>query len=510
MLRRVRTFGFHLATLDVRQNAEVHRQIVRQTLDVDDWLERTPAVRTDRLREALAKDESPPGVIEAVGKRALWVFEAMEYCSHRYGKAAIGSYVVSMAQDADDVLSVLLLARWAGLLDGPGGQVPLDVAPLFESVQALESAGEIIERLINEPIYRTHLAARGNRQAVMIGYSDSNKESGITASRWLLRKAQVAMMQVCADAGVQLVVFHGRSGSISRGGSRTEAIVRSLPTGVVGGRLRLTEQGETINDRYGLQPIALRTFEQGLNTLALVSSGHLGSECVDPRWIEAMEALARSSRAHYRRVVHDDPGFVEFFKATTPIDVIERMQIGSRPMSRASGVGVDAMRAVPWMFAWSQSRHMLPGWFGAGAGLQAIRDQFGPGLVAEMYAGWPFFEGLLDDVEMRLARADMDIAAYYEGLASDPGGVYAAAIRTEYERTRDRVLDLKGCARLLDSEPTLQRSIWLRNPYVDPIHLTQIELLRRWRAAGCPADDVLLPALLVSVNGIAQGLQGTG
>ena len=274
--------------------------------------------------------------------------------------------------------------------------------------------------------------------------------------------------------------------------------------------MRITEQGETINDRYGLEPIALRTFEQGLNTLALVTSGYLGSECVDPRWIEAMEALARSSQAHYRRVVHGDPGFIGFFKAATPIDVIERMQIGSRPMSRASGVGVDAMRAVPWMFAWSQSRHMLPGWFGAGAGLQAIHDQFGPSLVAEMYAGWPFFEGLLDDVEMRLARADMDIAAYYEGLASDPGGAYAAAIRAEFERTRDRVLGLKGCARLLDSEPTLQRSIWLRNPYVDPIHLTQIELLRRWRAAGCPADDVLLPALLVSVNGIAQGLQGTG
>jgi phosphoenolpyruvate carboxylase len=268
MLRRVRTFGFHLATLDVRQNAEVHRQIIARSLDVPDWLQRPAKARAVRLREALAKDESPPGMLEAAGKRALWVFEAMEYCSHRYGQAAIGSYVVSMANGADDVLSVLLLARWAGLVDTRSGQVSLDVAPLFESVETLESAGEIMGRLLDDPLYREHVAARGHRQVVMIGYADSNKESGILASRWLLRKAQVAMQEACGAAGVSLVVFHGRSGSVSRGGSRTEAIVRSLPSGVVAGQMRVTEQGETINDRYGLPPIALRTFEQGLNTLA--------------------------------------------------------------------------------------------------------------------------------------------------------------------------------------------------------------------------------------------------
>jgi phosphoenolpyruvate carboxylase len=510
LLRRVRTFGFHLATLDVRQNAEVHRQIIGQSLDAADWMQRTPADRVNRLREALAKDESPPGMLEAAGKRALWVFEAMEYCSHRYGKAAIGSYVVSMAHDADDVLSVLLLARWAGLIDSRSGHVGMDVAPLFESVEALESAGDILSRLISDPIYREHLAARGNRQVVMIGYADSNKESGITASRWLLRKAQVAMQHACAAARVQLVVFHGRGGSVSRGGSRTEAIVRSLPTGVVAGHLRVTEQGETINDRYGLQPIAIRTFEQGLNTLALVTAGVVGAETIDPRWLDAMDVLARASRAHYRKVVHDDRGFLEFFRLTTPVDVIERMQIGSRPLSRPVGTGVDAMRAVPWMFAWSQSRHMLPGWFGAGHGLQALHERFGADLCDDMLGNWPFFQGLIDDVEMRLARADMDIAAYYEKLAGPAGLPYASLIRNEYDLTLQHILRLKGCARLLDSEPTLQRSIWLRNPYVDPIHLTQIELLRRWRALNSPLDDALLPALLASVNGIAQGLQGTG
>lgn len=516
--RRVRTFGLHLATLDVRQNAEVHRQIVGRALDEPQWEARPAAERIERLRDALARDESPPEVLEAAGKRALWVFEAMDYCRHRYGPAAVGSYVVSMARDIDDVLSVLLLARWAGLVDGQSGQVMLDVAPLFESVVALEAAGATLGRLLADPHYREHLAARGNCQVVMIGYADSNKESGIASSRWLLRKAQEAMLAACEGAGVRLLVFHGRGGSISRGGSRTEAVVSSLPSAVAGGQLRVTEQGETINDRYGLKPIALRTFEQGLNTLALAVAGEC-RETVRPGWEEAVQLLSDASRARYRGFVHEDTGFFEFFQAVTPVDVIERMQIGSRPLVRGGGAGVETIRAVPWMFAWSQSRHMLPGWFGAGTGLAAVIDRLGPDIVAGMYRDWPFFEGLIDDVEMRLARADMDIAWHYERLY--PGNVddYSETIRQEYELSRRVVLQLKGCARLLDAEPTLQRSIWLRNPYVDPIHLMQVRLLRSWREAGSPNDKGrapddpdrgLFPALVASVNGIAHGLQGTG
>ena len=517
-LRRVRTFGLHLATLDVRQNAEVHRQIVGRALDEPNWDTRPAAERTERLRDALARDESPPEVLEAAGKRALWVFEAMDYCRHRYGQAAVGSYVISMARDIDDVLSVLLLARWAGLVDSDTGQVALDVAPLFESVAVLDAAGSTLGRLLADPIYRDHLAARGNRQVVMIGYADSNKESGIASSRWLLRKAQAAMLAACEGAGVRLLVFHGRGGSISRGGSRTEAVISSLPAAVASGQLRVTEQGETINDRYGLEPIALRTFEQGLNTLALAVAGQC-RETVRPGWEEAMQLLSDASRARYRGFVHDDPGFFEFFQAVTPVDVIERMQIGSRPLLRGGGAGVDTIRAVPWMFAWSQSRHMLPGWFGAGTGLAAVIDRFGQDVVGEMYRDWPFFEGLMDDVEMRLARADMDIAWHYERLY--PGAVerYSETIREEYDLTRRLILQLKGCSRLLDAEPTLQRSIWLRNPYVDPIHLMQVRLLHSWRQAGSPNDKgrskddpdrCLFPALVASVNGIAHGLQGTG
>jgi phosphoenolpyruvate carboxylase len=516
-LRRVRAFGFHLATLDVRQTAQVHREIVGRALGEPDWQERGATARSARLRDALERDESPPETLEAGAKRTLWVFEAMEYCRHRYGPAAVGSYVVSMARDADDVLAVLLLARWAGLADSDTQQVPLDVAPLFESVESLQAAGEILGRLLAEPCYRAHLRQRGDRQVVMIGYADSNKESGFAASRWLLRKAQVSMRRACAEAGVQLIVFHGRSASVSRGGSRTEAVVNSLPEAVTG-RLRLTEQGETINDRYGLQPIALRTLEQGLNTLALAVAGER-RELVRPEWNDAMELVAAVSRQHYRAFVHDAPDFFEFFQAVTPVDVIERMQIGSRPVARGSGGGVDAIRAVPWTFAWSQSRHMLPGWFGAGTGLASALARYGPDLVHGMYAHWPFFAGIVDDVEMQLARADMAIAWHYERLYEGDVERYSQAIRREFDLARELVLQLKGCARLLDSEPTLQRSIWLRNPYVDPIHLMQIQLLRRWRREGSsvqvPGDSSedeksLFPALVASVNGIAQGLQGTG
>jgi phosphoenolpyruvate carboxylase len=509
MLRRVRTFGFHLATLDVRQNAEVHCEIVGRALGEEDWLARSPEERRLRLGSALERDESPVADLDAAAKRALWVFEAMQHCSHRYGRASVGSYVVSMARDVDDLLAVLLLAQWAGLADGPGGAIPLDVAPLFESVDSLQNAGEIVRRLLADPVYRAHLRTRGDRQVVMIGYSDSNKSVGIAASRWLLRRAQSAMVEACDAAGVELLVFHGRGGSVSVGGGRIEALVKGLPPGSLRGRLRVTEQGESIRERYGQRAIALRSFEQAVNSVAVTAAAGQRSEDLDPRWVDAMNLLADASRTAYRSRVHGDSSFVEFFQAVTPVDVIERMQIGSRPLSRASGTGVEALRAIPWMFAWSQSRHMLPGWFGVGTGLQAVVERHGAELLSDMYGRWPFLASLLDGVEVVLAKADMGIAEFYDQLAARQHQYLAIEIRREYELAEQHILAVKGCARLLDSEPTLQRSIRLRNPYVDPIHLMQVDLLRRWRDGG-RQDRELFEALIASVNGIAQGLQGSG
>jgi phosphoenolpyruvate carboxylase len=508
MLRRVRTFGFHLATLDVRQHAEVHREIVGAALGDPQWGGRPAAERAARLGEALACDKSPFDDLGPGGKRALWVFEAMEFCRNRFGPRAVGSYVVSMARDVDDMLSVLLLARWAGLA-ASGEQVPLDVAPLFETAAVLDQAGEIIARLLADPVYRAHLADRGNRQVVMLGYADSSKSTGIVASRWALRDAQEAMAAACEAAGVRLQVFHGRGGSVSRGGGRDEVLVRSQPTAAVQGTLRVAEQGESINDRYGLRPIALRSFEQAVSAIALVTAGIHDADSVEPRWREAMSLVAQASCARFRSTVHDDPAFVDFFQAATPVDVIERMQIGSRPMSRAADGGIESLRPIPWAFAWSQSRHMLPGWFGSGTGFAAAAERFGAAMLSEMYAGWPFFNALVDDVEMMLARADMGIARFYNQLARPEHDRFASAIGEEFGVSVEQVLALKGCGQLLDSEPTLQRSIRLRNPYVDPMHLTQVDLLRRWREAG-RQDRALLEALVASVNGISQGLQGSG
>jgi phosphoenolpyruvate carboxylase len=343
----------------------------------------------------------------------------------------------------------------------------------------------------------------------MIGYSDSNKSAGMIASRWLLRKAEEAMVQACDAAGVQLIIFHGRGGTIHRGSSRTEALVRSMPPGSVRGTLRVTVQGESINERYGLRPIALRSFEQTVSAVTLASAGVHGPEQVDPRWREAMAVLGRESQRVYRAMVHEDPAFVDFFRAATPVDVIERMQIGSRPVSRSDGGDIESFRAIPWIFAWSQSRHMLPGWFGSGAGLDAVVEQFGADVLGDMYGRWPFFEAMLDDIEVTLAKADMGIAAFYDQLARPECARFGTEIEAEFHRCCERLLAIKGCARLLDSEPTLQRSIRLRNPYVDPIHLTQVDLLRRWRE-GDRQDREVFEALVASVNGISQGIQGSG
>jgi phosphoenolpyruvate carboxylase len=343
----------------------------------------------------------------------------------------------------------------------------------------------------------------------MVGYADSNKSAGVVASRWLLRQAQEAVAAACETADVRPLFFHGRGGAMGRGGRRG-GLVRTMPPGSVHGQVRVTEQGESINERYGLRPIAYRTFEQSLHSLALTTAGALPADRPEAQWREALSHMADASRVAYRALVHDDPGFIAYFQAVTPVDVIERTQIGSRPMSHASGHGVEALRAIPWILSWSQSRHMLPGWYGAGTGLAAMVARHGEAIAAEMYRGWAFFECLVDDIEMALARADMGIAAIYDQLARPDHGGCAEAIRREFELVRERVLAIKGCGELLDSEPVLQRSIRLRNPYVDPIHLTQVDLLRRWRAAGRPArgDRDLLDALVASVNGISQGLQG--
>jgi phosphoenolpyruvate carboxylase len=508
-MRRVRTFGFHLATLDVTQHAHMHDQVIAQGLGVPDWPLLAPEERLRQLRDLLARDQGPTSTFDAIGRRSLWVFEAIAQTRHKFGGRAIGEYVVSGAQGPEDVLAVLLLARWADITDKRSGESPLDVAPLLESIDSLERAGDILSALYREPAYRRHLGSRGNRQMVMIGYSDSNKEGGIAASRWALQVAQIQLLAAAREAGIKVLIFHGRGGTPARGGGRTENLVEAVPDGAIRGVLRLTEQGEVVNQSYGLRPIAMRTLERTFASVALATA-HAGEKPpIPPAQVAAMQTIAARSLSAYRELVFGSAQFFDYFRAATPLDVIERMHIGSRPAARAGGSGVQALRAIPWVFAWTQSRHMLPGWFGFGSGLSAALDQHGDDVVNQMAAHWPFFGHLLDDVESMLARTDLEIAGHYDELAGDALRVHAQAIRKEYELTVAHVLRLRGSAHLLDGDPTLQRSIKLRNPYIDPMHLMQVDLLRRWRKSG-RQDQALFGALRSTIGGIAQGLQATG
>ena len=508
LIRRVRTFGFHLATLDVTQHAHVHNEVIAQGLGVPAWPALPAAERLRQLRDLLARDQGPTGTFDALGRRSLWVFEALSHARHKFGPRAIGEYIVSGTRGPEDVLAVLLLARWADIADKRTGESPLDVAPLLECVDALESAGDVLRQLYAEPAYKRHLDARGGRQQVMIGYSDTNKEGGIAASRWALQVAQTQLLDAAQEAGITLSVFHGRGGTPPRGGGKTEHLVEAAPHGAIRGTLRITEQGEVVNQSYGLRPIAMRTLEQTFAAVALATA-HRDQAPAAAADRAAMRTIASSSLKAYRRLAFDNPQFFEYFRAATPLDVIERMHIGSRPAMRAGGTGLEALRAIPWVFAWTQSRHMVPGWYGFGTGLQAAFAEHGEEALAGMLAHWPFFRHLFDDVEAMLARTDLDIAARYDALAGEGLRAQADPIRREFDLTVKNVLRLRGTTHLLDSDPTLQRSIVLRNPYIDPMHLMQVDLLHRWRSTG-RRDEGMFGALRATISGIAQGLQATG
>ncbi len=508
-LRRVRTFGFHLAALDITQHAHVHDEVIAQGLGEPQWPGLPREQRLARLRDLLARDQGPTSAFDAMGRRSLSVFEAIGQARHKFGARSIGEYIVSGTHGPEDVLAVLLLARWAEVIDRRTGECALDVAPSLESINAIENAGTILAGLLAEPAYRSHLGARNDRQIVLIGYSECNKQGGIAASRWAMQTAQVQLLEAAAAAGIRITLFHARGGTAARGGGRTERLVASAPRGALRGVLRLTEQGDVVNQSYGLRPIAMRTLERTFAAVALASAHADRQPPVPAAQREAMQAIAARSVEAYRALVFGEAGFFEYFQLATPLDVIERMHIGARPATREGGRDLGALRPIPWVFAWSQSRHMLPGWYGFGSGLEAAFASHGGEVLAAMLENWPFFRNLVDDVEETLARSDLELAALYDGLAGEQFTAANAAIRAEHALAIRNVLRLRGYAHLLDRDPTLQRSILLRNPYIDPMHFMQVDLLRRWRATG-RQDRELFAALRATISGIALGLQATG
>jgi len=507
LLCRVRTFGFHLARLDVRQDSRVHDDALAALLGDAEWASREGAERADRLRPYASGEARFPDSDDDSATSLQAVFATLRDSRQSHGVEATGLYIISMARSAADVLAVLALARRGGLVDETK-DVPLNIAPLFETVDDLKNAPATLRALLDDPVYRRHLAARGDQQWVMLGYSDSGKDGGTLASRWGLQRAQVELLEVANEARIQLAFFHGRGGSASRGGARITPALMSSPRGAVAGVLRVTEQGEVIHRKYGIRALALRNLEQTVGAVLRASLRPRESEPRERRWREQMDALSAASRKTYRAFV-ERAGFVDYFRSATPVDVIEQMTLGSRPASRRSMRGVQDLRAIPWVFAWTQCRSILPGWYGLGSALEQGAGEFGEDALAEMARDWPFFANLLDDVEMVLAKCDLDIAEAFSKLSGPLHDEFFGLIRDEFARTRHWLLQLKRSDALLQDAPRLAASIRLRNPYVDPMSLLQVDLLQRWRDGG-RTDEAVLQALVACVNGVSQGLQNTG
>jgi phosphoenolpyruvate carboxylase len=508
------TFGLQAARLDVREDSGRLAMAAGRALDglgiVSDFERRDDAERTSLLVRLLAEEPPAPDRLaagldtEAAAAETWGLVRLLGRAARVYGPASLGPFVVSMTRGAADILTVLLLARWAGGVPG------LAVVPLFETLADLDAAPRIMAELFSLPAYAAHLQAGGGQQMVMIGYSDSNKDCGYLAANWALYRAQAAIAQVCDAHGVALTLFHGRGGSVARGGGPAGRAIRAQPPGTVRGRFRVTEQGETIASRYADQDLAHRHLEQIVSAVLLASAEPPGD--VSAEWRAALTAMAAAARDAYLGLVERTPGFLEYWRAATPIEEISRLRLGSRPAARGRGTLTRAdVRAIPWVFSWMQSRFNLPGWYGLGSSLRTID----PALLRAMHAGWPFLRALLDNAEMSLLKADLGIAALYSDLVPDRhlATTVFASVEAEYTKTRDAILEATGHRELLDGDPVIQRSVHLRNPYVDPLNYLQIEMLRRLRALPDPESpdaDALREVIVLTINGIAAGLRNTG
>jgi phosphoenolpyruvate carboxylase len=511
LVRQVTTFGFHLARLDVRIPAEWVRADARIALGLAEGDELTRAA----LESGLARDPKELTAPDGQGMAAIRALARIR--SLTFGGGA-ESLVLSMTHGAEDMLGALLLARFAGLDDAKDGSAAISIVPLFETRDDLDRSDRELGHALESKAYAAYLARRGNVQEIMLGYSDSNKDAGIVGSSFALYRAQQRLVTLSSAHGLALKIFHGRGGSIGRGGGPAQRAIESLPAGSVGGRFKLTEQGEVLGWKYLLPEIAERNLEltvAGVLAQSLRSDGdEHGGRLAEYEAI--FEKVASISVEHYRRLV-DDPGFPEYFAATTPIEDIPRLNIGSRPARRSGGQGgaprlrLEDLRAIPWVFAWTQSRQMVPGWYGAGRALGWLLREYGARRVRQMRREWPFFSSTLDAIAVSLAQADMVVAARYAGLCADKElarrlftrialdhGRAVRAVRTIFERPTP-----------LETDSTLGRTIELRNPYVDPLSFIQIELLRRKRVATEESPE-LLRAVLLTINGIAAGLRSTG
>ncbi|MDB5677417.1 phosphoenolpyruvate carboxylase [Sphingomonas bacterium] len=515
LIRAVDTFGFHLATLDLRQNSAVHERTVAEMLKVagveEDYASLDEAARVALLRRELASARplvSPYASYSDETASELAILRAAADAHAKYGPACIRQYIVSMAMSVSDLLEVHLLLKEVGLyVPGDPPTAAIMAVPLFETVSDLEAAPRIMTDWFALPEVAAIASARGV-QEVMIGYSDSNKDGGYLTSTWQLSRASEALAPVFAKAGVGMQLFHGRGGAVGRGGGSAFAAIRAQPPGTVQGRIRITEQGEVIAATYGpreaastnLEAIAAATLLASLEPPAL-------SDADRARFGKAMDELSASAFKAYRGLVYETEGFRTFFRQMTPIAEIANLKIGSRPASRKKSDAIEDLRAIPWVFSWAQARVMLPGWYGVGQALTGFADK---GLLREMAQAWPFFAATLDNMEQVIAKSDMGIAERYAALVEDKALADAIfpRIRDGWEQAKDGLLDATGQSRLLDKNPKLDASIRLRLPYIEPLNMLQIELMKRHRAG--EEDPRVAEGILLSINAIATALRNSG
>ncbi|MES2337378.1 MAG: phosphoenolpyruvate carboxylase [Pseudomonadota bacterium] len=515
LIRAVETFGFHLATLDMRQNSAVHERVVAELLKaggvVDDYLSLDEEARVTLLRRELASTRlltSPYATYSEETAGELAIVRAAAQAQATYGPACIRQYIVSMAQSVSDLLEVNLLLKEAGLyVPGESPSAGIMAVPLFETVADLERAPGIMTDWLALPEVAAITQARGV-QEVMIGYSDSNKDGGYLTSTWQLSKGSSALAPVFEAAGIRMQLFHGRGGAVGRGGGSSFQAIQAQPVGTVQGRIRVTEQGEIIAAKYGTRASAMTNLEAMASATLLASLAPADLPAADKaRFEAAMDTLSDAAFSAYRGLVYETEGFRTFFRQATPIAEIAGLKIGSRPASRKKSDAIEDLRAIPWVFSWAQARVMLPGWYGVGQALEAFPDK---GLLREMAAGWPLFASTLDNLEQVLAKSDMGIAARYAALVEDRAlgdGIFGR-IRDGWQQTHDGLLQVTRQTRLLEKHPGLETSIRLRLPYIEPLNLLQIELLKRHRAG---EDDARIgEGILLSINAIATALRNSG
>lgn len=495
VIRRAETFGFHFLSIDIRHNAQDLQKVVGHCLGDDGWLDRSPEHRTERIQQVLEINDSPSRDPDNDSKRLLSIFSSISFVRRKYGERAIGVFLIRHCRGADDVLAALLLARWSGM-SIVDGAIPLNIAPAFETSEELSSATRLVTQLLDNSFYRQNIKALGAHQTVMLSTSGASTDGSVAASRWSMQQAHVDLGKIFAAADIDYTLCHGRGSFSGRGG---------VADSIACGHLRATEHGESVNERYGVRGIALRTLEKAFSAVVTTTAGleKVASESAERQ--DVMGTIANSGDALYRKLIGQGVGFNQYFQLATPIDVIEKMRTGQSLLAEHDDE--IARRNIPWAFAWAQSRHLLPSWYGFGTGLALAIDEHGVDTLRELLRNWPFFTRLINDVETALAITDPGIASHYSELAGNElHEKFFPAIHAEFEHSVEFILLLREQKILLENNDTLRRSIRLRNPYVDPMSLLQVELLDRWRS-GDRQDAVLLNALLASVNGISRGLQ---